>query len=74
MTANSLGESRGEVLAIRHVAFEDLGILEPLLLEAGYSVRYIEATTAAWRELDPLRPALVIVLGGPIGVYEEGGV
>ena len=72
MTANRQGEFRGEVLAIRHVAFEDLGILEPLLLEAGYGVRYIEATTAAWRELDPLRPALVIVLGGPIGVYEEG--
>ncbi len=72
MTANGHGGLRGEVLAIRHVAFEDLGILEPLLNDAGYRVRYIEAATTAWKKLDPLRPALVIVLGGPIGVYEEG--
>ena len=72
MTANGHGGLRGEALAIRHVAFEDLGILEPLLNDAGYRVRYIEAATTAWSKLDPLRPALVIVLGGPIGVCEEG--
>ena len=57
-------------LAIRHVAFEDLGILGPLLTERGYSIRYLEAG------IDPIdttalsSPDLVVVLGGPIGVYE----
>jgi len=55
-------------LAIRHVAFEDLGLLEPLLRERGFAVRYLEAPT------DPVEigdPDLLVVLGGPIGVYDE---
>ena len=57
-------------LAIRHVAFEDLGVLGPLLTERGCSIRYLDAG------IDPIAttalssPDLVVVLGGPIGVYE----
>ena len=57
-------------LAIRHVAFEDLGVLGPLLTERGCSIRYSDAG------IDPIdtttlsSPDLVVVLGGPIGVYE----
>ncbi len=31
------------VLAIRHVAFEDLGSFAPVLAERGYAIRYLEA-------------------------------
>lgn len=58
-------------LAIRHVAFEDLGLLGPLLQERGYRIDYRDAGVDA---LDPdalQRPDLVVVLGGPIGVYQE---
>jgi GMP synthase (glutamine-hydrolysing) len=52
------------------VAFEDLGILEPLLRRRGFDVSYLEAG------VDTLGPAaradLLVVLGGPIGVYEDG--
>ena len=58
-------------LAIRHVAFEDLGLLAPLLAERGFGVRYVEAPTDDLRAEDPLAPDLVVVLGGPIGAYEE---
>lgn len=55
-------------IAIRHLAFEDAGLLAPALGEAGYELRYLEA----WR--DDLSPAadadLLVVLGGPIGVYD----
>lgn len=55
-------------VAIRHVAFEDLGLLEPLLSTRGFTIRYLEAG------LDDLAQAehadLLIVLGGPIGAYE----
>lgn len=54
-------------VAIRHVPFEDLGILEPLLRERGYTVRYVDAG------VEPMGFALadarlLVVLGGPIGV------
>lgn len=60
-----------QTLAIRHVPFEDLGLLGPLLAELGHDVRYVEAPTANLAALDPLAPDLLVVLGGPIGVYEN---
>jgi GMP synthase (glutamine-hydrolysing) len=59
-----------QALVIRHVAFEDLGSFEPVLAERGFRVRYAEAA-AGLRDVDGLEPALVIVLGGPIGAYED---
>lgn len=56
------------LLAVRHVHFEDLGALSPLLVEAGYDVRYVEAPTARFRELAP--PDLLVLLGGPISVND----
>lgn len=58
-------------IAVRHLAFEDLGLLEPLLHQAGYRVDLRDAglqplTPREWREAD-----LVVVLGGPVGVYER---
>jgi GMP synthase (glutamine-hydrolysing) len=58
------------VVAVRHVLFEDLGILAPLLTERGYSIRYLDAgvdlvDTTIFSSAD-----LAIVLGGPIGVYD----
>jgi GMP synthase (glutamine-hydrolysing) len=58
-------------LAIRHVPFEDLGLLGPLLAERHHEVRYVEAPTADLDTVDPLEPDLLVVLGGPIGVYEN---
>jgi GMP synthase (glutamine-hydrolysing) len=59
-----------EVLALRHVAFEDLGLLEPLLEQRGHSVRYVDAPVEDLGGLDAVAPALLVVLGGPIGVYQ----
>jgi GMP synthase (glutamine-hydrolysing) len=58
-------------LVLRHVAFEDLGTLASVLAQRGFQARYIEVG------VDNLDPAqledsdLLVVLGGPIGVYEE---
>ncbi len=59
------------VTALRHVAFEDLGILEELFAQRKMPVNYIEAPVADWNAFDPLKPDLLVVLGGPIGAYEE---
>lgn len=55
-------------VAIYHVAFEDAGTLGPVLEERGVELTYLQAGR------DDLSPALdadlVLVLGGPIGIYE----
>jgi GMP synthase (glutamine-hydrolysing) len=58
-------------VAVRHVHFEDLGVLEPLLGELGYDVRYVDAPTANLITLDVVSPDLVVVLGAPIGAFDE---
>lgn len=56
-------------VAIRHVHFEDLGVLQPLLQERGYAVRYLEAADA---ELHAVPAAdLLVVLGGPVGAFDQ---
>ncbi len=59
------------VTVLRHVAFEDSGILEELFKQRGWKVTYVEAPVADWKKFDALKPDLLVVLGGPIGVYEE---
>jgi GMP synthase (glutamine-hydrolysing) len=57
------------VLAIRHVAFEDLGAFEAPLKDAGYQLRYADMG------VDDLsasaQPDLLVILGAPIGAYED---
>ncbi len=60
-----------DALAVRHVAFEDLASFEPVLADRGYHVAYAEAGLDDLGALDPLGPDLLVVLGGPIGAYEE---
>ena len=59
------------LLALRHVQFEDLGILEPALVARGYSIRYLDAGIDG---IDPVAvdaADVVVILGGPIGVHDE---
>lgn len=58
-------------VAFRHVAFEDLGLLGPLLAQRGHTVRYVDVPVTPLDAFDPLAPGLLVVLGGPIGVYQE---
>ncbi len=58
-------------LVIRHVHFEDLGTIEPFLLEEGYAVQYIDASVDDLTSLDAATPDLVVVLGGPIGAFDD---
>ncbi len=58
-----------KAVVIRHVAFEDLGRFAPVLRERGYAVAYLDAGVDPLAE-DARRADLLVVLGGPIGVYE----
>ena len=58
------------VLAVRHVVFEDLGILAPLLTERSYEVSYFDAGIDLFDTATLSAADLVVILGGPIGVYD----
>lgn len=58
-------------LALRHLAFEDLGLIEPLLVKRGFQVRYHEAGVDDFAGVDLDAVDLLIVLGGPISVEDE---
>jgi GMP synthase (glutamine-hydrolysing) len=58
-------------IVIRHVHFEDLGAFAPVLERRGYEITYLDVG------IDPLpgeradKADLLVILGGPIGAYEE---
>ena len=59
------------VLAIRHVYFEGLGIFEALLTDLDFNIEYIDATTFNFDSVDPLDTDFLVVLGAPVGAFEE---
>jgi GMP synthase (glutamine-hydrolysing) len=59
-----------EACVVRHVAFEDLGSFAPVLAGAGFDISVMDAGVDDVFE-PILRSDLVVVLGGPIGVYEQ---
>lgn len=58
-------------VAIRHVAFEDLDLLDPLLRERGFEMEIWEAGLTDFSQCDGVSPDLMVVLGGPLGVYQR---
>ena len=60
------------ILAVRHLAFEDLGVFGDVFAGAGHAIEYVDAWAADWDAIAARPPGLLAVLGGPIGVYETG--
>lgn len=60
----------GTALAIRHVPFEDLGTFAAVLRQRGFAVGYRDAGPDDLGARELVDADLLIVLGGPIGVYE----
>src|SRR5579863_370257 len=58
-------------IALRHVAFEDIGSFAAVLGRRGYELSYRDAAVDDLAGADVLSADLVVVLGGPIGAYEE---
>lgn len=57
-------------IAIRHLAFEDAGLIEGLLAARGTRLSYVDAGIDRLDAAGLLEADLLVVLGGPIGVYE----
>jgi GMP synthase (glutamine-hydrolysing) len=63
---------RRNVVALRHVAFEDLGLLAPLLRSRGWDITLLDVPSADLTDAGIVagieQADLLVVLGGPIGV------
>lgn len=57
-------------LILKHVPFEDLGSLGDVLFERGFSLEVRDVCIAENLAADEAMAELLVVLGGPIGVYE----
>lgn len=57
-------------IAIRHVHFEDMGSFEAVLSGAGYKLHYHDPGKVDFATSDPAESDLLVILGGPVGVYE----
>ena len=58
------------IVARRHVAFEDAGTIASLLGRRGVAIEYVDAGVDDLLAVEAAAPDLLVVLGGPIGVYE----
>lgn len=58
-------------LVLRHLAFEDLGLMEAVLLDQGFEIRILQIGVDDVAAFDPAADDLLIVLGGPLGAYED---
>jgi len=58
-------------LILRHQLFEHAGTLAAVLAARGFEVEYVEAPLADLSVLDVVSPDLLVLLGGPVGVYES---
>ena len=57
-------------IALRHVHFEDCGVLGEVLGERGFEIRYLEAGREALDIKELERADLLVGLGAPISVYD----
>jgi GMP synthase (glutamine-hydrolysing) len=58
-------------VVLSHLAFEDLGSLEAPLRQRGFDLEAIQASTAHFPLQQTQSCELLVVLGGPIGVYQQ---
>ncbi|MET0955175.1 MAG: glutamine amidotransferase [Cryobacterium sp.] len=57
-------------LVLRHDDDIHLGNLEPVLIEHGYTVNYVDTLDSGVQGIDPAEADLLVVLGGEMGAYE----
>lgn len=55
---------------IRHIHFEDLGLLSPLLAEHGYHHHYWDVGVDDLNKLEQMTPDLLVILGGPLSAND----
>ncbi len=59
-----------KIAVFQHAPYEILGILHPLLKDEGFRMRFVNFGRSDYRMIDMHKYDGLVVLGGPMGVYE----
>lgn len=59
-----------QAVVLTHLPFEDLGALEPCLLKHAFRIEIVDVTIARFPSSAADDADLLVVMGGPIGVYD----
>jgi GMP synthase (glutamine-hydrolysing) len=59
-----------QAVVLSHLPFEDIGSLEPALVERGFAIRTVDVASAQFPVPETPQCDLLIIMGGPIGVYD----
>lgn len=59
-----------QAAVLSHLPFEDIGSLEPELLRRGFTISTLDVPAAEFSLPEIQHADLLVVMGGPIGVYE----
>ena len=62
--------NKKQVWAIQHIGYEDLGSFGPILEERGFEIKYFCSRHVDYNGLFASDPDLLVVLGGPMSVYD----
>lgn len=58
-------------LAIRHLGFEHLGVWHAALEDRGFTIRYVDPAREDLDAIDVAEAELLVVLGAPIGAFDD---
>ncbi len=59
------------LIALKHVAFEDLGYFEEVFQSLGFTITYLDAGKDSLDFIQKRNPELLVICGGPISVNDE---
>jgi len=59
------------LLAVKHLGFEHLGVWHAALENRGFAIRYVDPARENLDALDAAKPDLLVVLGAPIGAFDD---
>jgi len=65
-----MSEDARQAVVLTHVPFEDIGSLQPVLESRGFRIQVLDAFHACREQALITACDLLVVMGGPIGVYE----
>jgi GMP synthase (glutamine-hydrolysing) len=58
-------------VAIRHLGFEHLGVWHAALESLAFAIRYVDPAREDLASIDAAQPELLVVLGAPIGAFDD---